>query len=111
MAISSINPHVRSVNDRFASIKQNPPAERLHLLIIDSGIDGYHALQSTSSKTVTVCVLHPHQDGVAQITAAIQCEKFHSLQILAHGSSGGICLGSIQLNSFNLSSYVTELQQ
>ena len=82
-----------------------------HLVIVDTGVANYQQLQQGASKEAEFLVLHPQQDGIAQITAWLQGRQIHSLQILTHGSSGQLQLGNSQLNLANLSSYATQLQQ
>ncbi|MFN7715480.1 MAG: DUF4347 domain-containing protein, partial [Pseudanabaenaceae cyanobacterium] len=110
MNISSVHTSGQSGNDGLANIAQSVTVALRHLVIIDSGIDDYHLLQPATGATVEIYVLHPHQDGIAQISGAIQGSKVHSLQILAHGSPGEIRLGNTRLNLAKLPNYATELQ-
>jgi hypothetical protein len=66
-----------------------------HLVIVDTGVANYQKLQQGVSKEAVFLVLHPQQDGIEQITAWLRGRQIHSLQILTHGSPGGLQLGSV----------------
>jgi len=59
-----------------------------------------------------VVVLHPHQDGVAQITELlVRRSNIEALHIVSHGSPGCLYLGSSRLATDNLDSYSPLVQQ
>ncbi|MFN5855906.1 MAG: DUF4347 domain-containing protein, partial [Pseudanabaenaceae cyanobacterium] len=82
-----------------------------HLVIVDTGVANYQKVQQGVSKEAVFLVLHPQQDGIEQITAWLWGRQVHSLQILTHGSPGGLQLGNSQLNLANLHSYAAVLQE
>lgn len=58
-----------------------------------------------------VLILDPNRDGVEQITQTLQERTNPSgLHLVAHGTPGGLQLGSIQLSLDTLESYVNQLQ-
>ncbi len=95
----------------FDTVKGSGQASLKYLVIVDTGVANYQQLQQGVGDKAEFLVLHPQQDGIAQITAWLQGRQIHSLQILTHGSPGQLQLGNIQLNLANLSSYATQLQQ
>ncbi|HEY9663560.1 MAG TPA: DUF4347 domain-containing protein, partial [Allocoleopsis sp.] len=59
-----------------------------------------------------VLMLNPEQDGVAQITAALQqYPGISSLHIVAHGGPGRLALGNQNLDTAQLSDHAAQLQQ
>ncbi|WP_322647924.1 FG-GAP-like repeat-containing protein [Nostoc sp. ChiVER01] len=81
------------------------------LVIIDSAIEDHQILVQGIIPTAKVTVLNKHQDGIAQISALCHNYPAASIQIIAHGSSGSLQLGSSQLNLDNLHTYRQHLQQ
>jgi hypothetical protein len=64
------------------------------LVIIDSAIDDHQILAQGILPTAEVIVLNKHQDGIAQISAALNNHPAASIQIIAHGSPGNLQLGN-----------------
>ncbi|MGF2036394.1 MAG: FG-GAP-like repeat-containing protein [Nostoc sp. CmiVER01] len=81
------------------------------LVIIDSAIEDHQILVQGIIPTAKVTVLNKDQDGIAQISALCHNYPAASIQIIAHGSSGSLQLGSSQLNLDNLHTYRQHLQQ
>lgn len=82
------------------------------IAFIDAGIADYQSLALGLLPGVEVVVLDPTQDGVQQITDALNGRSdLSSVQILSHGAPGSLQLGSTQLDSGNLDRYADQLQQ
>ncbi|HLP91660.1 MAG TPA: FG-GAP-like repeat-containing protein [Nostocaceae cyanobacterium] len=81
------------------------------LVVIDSAVPDYQLLVAGIEPTAQVIVLDQQQDGITQITAAVEQNRISSLQLIAHGSPGSLQLGNIALNLDNLHSYQQQLQQ
>ena len=82
------------------------------ILFIDSDVSDYQSLLVGLDNNVEVHLLNSEQDGVLQIEAALQGRSgLDSIQIISHGSSGSLSLGSSVLNNSNLNSYTDALRQ
>ncbi|MFN6540466.1 MAG: FG-GAP-like repeat-containing protein [Nostoc sp. EkiNYC01] len=81
------------------------------IIFIDRAVIGYESLIAGIQPGTSVVILDSNQDGVEQITQVLQGGNYQSVQIISHGSSGSLQLGSSQLNSNNLNSYTNQLQQ
>jgi len=82
------------------------------ILFIDSNVTDYEALLAGSANGVEVHVLNDTEDGVLQMAAVLQGRSgLDSIQILSHGSSGALYLGSSVLNGDSLSRYAEALSQ
>ncbi|MCT7950523.1 DUF4347 domain-containing protein [Ancylothrix sp. C2] len=80
------------------------------LVFIDSSVENWQTLATGIQPGFTAIALHSNQDGIEQISAAL--EKYvglygsiNSVQIVTHGSAGELQLGSGVLNSQNLPAY------
>ena len=81
------------------------------LVIVDPHVEDYQSLVNAVVPTAQVILLNPTQDGVSQITAALQTiTELHSLQIISHGSPGCLYLGNSQLSLDTLDNYGSQLQ-
>ncbi|MEQ9484847.1 DUF4347 domain-containing protein, partial [Coleofasciculus sp. F4-SAH-05] len=70
----------------------------LRLVVIDSAVADYQSLLKGVTPDALVIILNRHQDGVEQITTALQHHKtIKTLDIVAHGSPGCLSLGNTQL--------------
>lgn len=82
------------------------------ILFIDSNVTDYEALLAGSADDVEVHLLNAEEDGILQIAAILQGRSsLDSIQILSHGSSGNVYLGSGMLNSDSLTRYAAALSQ
>ncbi|QMS87191.1 DUF4347 domain-containing protein [Nostoc edaphicum CCNP1411] len=82
-----------------------------NIVFIDQAVIDYQSLIAGIQPDTSVVILDSNQDGVEQITQALQGGKYQSVQIISHGSSGSLQLGSNQLNTNNLDYYTNQLQQ
>ncbi|HBE54284.1 MAG TPA: hypothetical protein DDW76_37430, partial [Cyanobacteria bacterium UBA11369] len=82
------------------------------IVFIDATVPDYQTLIDSAHAGTQVVLLDPSQDGIAQITAALQGGNFSALHIVSHGSEGSIQLGSSILNAQTLETeYAPSLQQ
>ncbi|MBF2000098.1 MAG: DUF4347 domain-containing protein [Synechococcales cyanobacterium M58_A2018_015] len=82
------------------------------LVFVDAALPDSDALAIGALPGVEVILLDPTQDGVAQITAALQGKTdVTSLHIFSHGEAGSVQLGSTHLNATTLAAYSAQLQQ
>lgn len=82
------------------------------ILFVDSLIPDYQTLLSDVAPDTEVYVLSAEADGVLQMASILAGRtELDSIQILSHGSSGLLSLGSSALNSSNLDSYTSALTQ
>ncbi len=76
------------------------------LVVIDAGVAGYQQLMAGVVADAAVMLLDDAQDGVAQITSALQASpSINRLHIVAHGSPGTLYLGQGELSLSNLSEH------
>ena len=81
------------------------------IVFVDSTVDDYQSLVSSASPGTEVVVLDATQDGVTQITSALAGRSgVESVQILSHGGTGQLQLGSTQLSLETLNQYTTQIQ-
>ncbi|AFY80093.1 Ig-like domain-containing protein [Oscillatoria acuminata] len=82
------------------------------IVIFDTTVEGWEGLAAGVIPGTEVVVLHPQQDGVAQIGNFLTGRSnIAALHIVSHGRSGGLYLGSVLLNADNLDSYSQTLGQ
>ncbi|MEH1839970.1 MAG: FG-GAP-like repeat-containing protein [Nostoc sp.] len=92
-------------------IAQNLSFSLPTLVFIDSGIEDYELLVEGILPTAQAIVLSKHKDGIAQISEVLKSCPTANIQLIAHGSPGGLQLGSKQLNLDNIHTYRQQLQQ
>ena len=81
-----------------------------HLVVIDSKVCDYSDLARGVIPGAKVIILEPDQDGVKQITQALNGDCYPiSLHIVSHGSPGCLYLGNTQLSLDTLDEYTEEL--
>ncbi|HEY9643551.1 MAG TPA: DUF4347 domain-containing protein, partial [Coleofasciculaceae cyanobacterium] len=82
------------------------------LIFVDSRVDDYQNLIQGADPTAQIVVLDPTQDGIEQISQVLAAHTgVSSVQIVSHGNTGNLKLGSTQLEADNLSRYAAQLQQ
>jgi len=82
-----------------------------NIIFIDGAVTDYQSLIAGIQPGTNVVILDSNQDGVEQITQALQGGTYQSVQIISHGSTGTLQLGTTKLNASNLNSYSNQLQQ
>lgn len=82
-----------------------------NIVFIDSRVAGYETLIAGLSADTEWYLLDANQDGVDQMQRILAgYSELDSVQVISHGSTGTLHLGSTVLNGDNLSSYQTQLQ-
>ncbi|MEI6445110.1 MAG: DUF4347 domain-containing protein [Nostocales cyanobacterium ELA583] len=82
------------------------------IVFVDSNVADYQRLVNGVEPGTLVFIIDSTQDGVRQITENLAgLTDIDSLQIISHGAEGSLQLGSTDLNSANLNSYSSQLQQ
>ena len=82
------------------------------IIIVDPTVQNYQQLVADIPADTQVVVLDETRDGVEQITEILaDTSNLSAVHILSHGSQGSLKLGATYLNSENLESYSTLLQQ
>ncbi|NJN56884.1 MAG: DUF4347 domain-containing protein [Leptolyngbyaceae cyanobacterium SL_5_9] len=81
------------------------------LVFIDAAVQDYADLAAGAIPGAEVIVLHPHEDGVTQISLALARTPVSSIHLVAHGSPGSLQLGNVQLSLDTLTQYQSQLQQ
>ena len=82
-----------------------------NVVFIDSRVAGYETLIAGLSADTEWYLLDANQDGVDQMQRILAgYSDLDSVQVISHGSSGTLYLGSTVLNGDNLYSYQTQLQ-
>ncbi len=92
-------------------VMSTPSKNSSILLFIDSSVENYQALIEGVIPKTEVIVLHPAQDGIGQITAALKGRTdIAAVHIVSHGSPGCLYLGNSQLSLDTLERYASDLQ-
>lgn len=81
------------------------------LVFVDAGIADAETLVAGVVPGAEVVMLTPDQDGVSQITQVLaERQGLSSVQIISHGMSAGLQLGTGELNLDTLNTYTSQLQ-
>jgi Ca2+-binding RTX toxin-like protein len=81
------------------------------IAFIDANVDRLSLLLNGIQSGVEVIVLDPNQDGVVQITLALQTRPhIRTVHLVAHGSPGRLSLGNAYLSLDTLDHYTPHLQ-
>ena len=82
------------------------------VVFIDPNVTDWQNLVNGVEPGSMVFILDQTRDGIRQITDKLaELTDIDSVQIISHGGEGSLSLGSTQLNSANLNSYSSQLQQ
>ena len=82
------------------------------IAFIDANVEDYPTLAAGVRAGIEVAILHPAEDGIAQITSILARRNgISSLHIISHGSPNCLYLGNTILNLGNLQKYVPQLRQ
>ena len=82
------------------------------ILFIDSHVQDYEILIAGVRDDVEVKILQDDQDGLTQISTALEGRTdLDAIHLISHGSSGTLLLGSTELTSDNLTNYSDALSQ
>ncbi|MEO1123598.1 MAG: DUF4347 domain-containing protein, partial [Cyanobacteria bacterium J06639_16] len=81
-----------------------------NLLFVDAAVDDYQSLLDSVTEETEVFILNEQLDGITQISSILaNYSNVSSLQIVSHGASGSLQLGSSTVSSGNLGEYQDEL--
>ncbi|MEG4009599.1 DUF4347 domain-containing protein, partial [Microcoleus sp. Pol1C5] len=87
-------------------------ASRKNLAIVDSQVENYQEFLRGVKRDTEVILLDRYRDGIEQITEiAASRHSLNSIQIVAHGASASVEIGSTELNIHNIETYSSQLQQ
>ena len=82
------------------------------VVFIDPNVTDWQNLVNGVEPGSLVFILDPRQDSARQITDKLAAlTEIDNIQIISHGGEGSLSLSSTQLNSANLNSYSSQLQQ
>ncbi|MFM6245712.1 MAG: glycosyl hydrolase family 18 protein, partial [Dolichospermum sp.] len=82
------------------------------VVFIDPNVTDWQNLVNGVEPGSLVFIIDQTRDGIRQITDKLAAlTDIDSIQIISHGGEGSLSLGSTQLNSANLNSYSSQLQQ
>ncbi|MGD1918322.1 MAG: DUF4347 domain-containing protein, partial [Pleurocapsa sp.] len=88
------------------------PNQNINLVIVDRSVVNYQDLIQDLEFGTEVIVLDSALDGVEQISEVLAARSnINSLQIISHGSSGSLQLGSTVLNNNNIEAYQEQLEK
>lgn len=77
-----------------------------NIFFIDSGVANYQMLIDALPADSEWFLLKPDQDGIEQIQKILSnYSQLSTIQILAHGTPGFLCLGNTTLDQLNIDSY------
>ncbi|MBW4610169.1 MAG: DUF4347 domain-containing protein [Hassallia sp. WJT32-NPBG1] len=85
--------------------------EEREIIFLDPTVEDYQSLIAGINPDTKVVILDQMKDGISQITENLQGGKYKAVHIVSHGGEGSLQLGSNQLNSGNLDTYKSQLQQ
>ncbi|MEG5034898.1 DUF4347 domain-containing protein, partial [Microcoleus sp. AT3-D2] len=79
---------------------------------MDSKVENYQEFLRGVKRDTEVILLDRFRDGIEQIAKiAASRHSLNSIQIVAHGASASVEIGSTQLNIHNIETYASQLQQ
>ncbi|PZD72635.1 Leukotoxin [Acaryochloris thomasi RCC1774] len=87
------------------------PALKQTLVIVDSNVDQLQMLLDDVSPHSHVVVLRPDQDGISQISAALEhYDRPIDLHLVSHGSAGRLQLGNTELSFETLEQHLEQIK-
>lgn len=90
----------------------HPSSQRNAIVFIDSTVPDYESLAGAVEEGTDVIILDRTRDAIEQITEVLASRNgITAVHIVSHGSPGSLQLGSSTLNSANLHTYGSQLQQ
>ncbi|WP_242720281.1 DUF4347 domain-containing protein [Microcoleus vaginatus] len=96
---------------RQASYKEETAPPK-NLAIVDSKVENYQEFLRGVKSDTEVILLDRTRDGIEQIAEiAASRHSLNSIQIVAHGASASVEIGSTELNIHNIEIYSSQLQQ
>ncbi|NJN88376.1 MAG: DUF4347 domain-containing protein [Leptolyngbyaceae cyanobacterium SL_7_1] len=93
-------------------MSHSSPVTSSQLVFIDPALEDWTALVNGVLPGVEVFLLHPHEDGIAQIAAILMGRTgIAAIHLVSHGKVAGLRLGTAELNWATLDRYQASLQQ
>ncbi|MCP4942230.1 MAG: DUF4347 domain-containing protein, partial [Planctomycetaceae bacterium] len=90
--------------------QSNPDANEI--VFIDAGVQDYETLVADFREGVEVLILEGTQDGVTQISEALEGRAdLDAIHLVSHGSAGSLQLGSTEFSSDSMTQYAEALSQ
>ncbi|MGI9441392.1 MAG: Ig-like domain-containing protein, partial [Rubripirellula sp.] len=90
--------------------QSNPDANEI--VFIDAGVQDYETLVADFREGVEVLILEGTQDGVTQISQALEGRAdLDAIHLVSHGSAGSLQLGSTEFSSDSMTQYAEALSQ
>ncbi|HBV62737.1 MAG TPA: hypothetical protein DEF45_06910, partial [Rhodopirellula sp.] len=82
------------------------------VVFLDAGVEDYETLAADFREGVEVLILEGTQDGVTQISQALEGRvDLDAIHLVSHGSAGSLQLGSAELSSDSMTQYADALSQ
>ena len=82
------------------------------IVLIDANVEDYAILAAGVRAGIEVAILHPAENGIAQISSILaERNAISTIHIISHGSPGCLYLGNTVLNLENLQKYAPHLRQ
>lgn len=107
---------VEQTDSDQTSVQQNDAAlqSTVELVVIDPSAENYEQLvadiQSQTDREFEVLILNPREDGIAQITDALQeLRDVSAIHLVSHGDEGEVLLGASVLSQRTIGRYAAEL--
>lgn len=103
--------HAGTQGSRKSQHSEDSPTKPNALVIVDPTVQGHQALASETLPEAEILLLDPQQDGVRQITEALQQRPdLTHVHIFSHGSCESVNLGTARLSLDTLEYYAWDLQ-
>ena len=80
-------------------------------MFVDARVEDYQSIVANVAINIEVHILNSEEDGIAQMAKILRGrQNLDSIQIISHGSSGSLSLGSTVLNDDNLAHHKNTLE-
>ena len=111
MNASGFSAFDQSIDDVVEHQTQSSP-DATEIVFIDAGVQDHETLTAGFREGVEVLILDGSDDGVSQISQALEDRAdLDAIHIISHGSAGRLQLGSTVLESDSISRYAEALSQ
>jgi ELWxxDGT repeat protein len=105
-----VDTRISSLETDFQPSPTTPSSSR-SIAFIDRGVTDYQSLVTDMTAGTEVVIFDGAQNAITQITQTLLGRSgIDSIQILSHGTNGGLQLGNSWLNATTLPGYVNELK-
>ncbi|MCH1442093.1 MAG: DUF4347 domain-containing protein, partial [Rubripirellula sp.] len=105
--VDASDPEFSSVDSGLTIEGQAQSSQRTsEIVFIDTGVQNHETLEVGFREGVEVLILEGTQDGVTQISQALQGRAdLDAIHLISHGSAGSLRLGSAELSSESMTQY------